>query len=44
MWQGIGEEIGVTFKVDASLRKLDNNHLTFHPSDTRRIVFTIRRE
>ena len=44
MWKDIGDDIGVTFKVDASLRPLSENHLRFHPSDTRRIFFTIRRE
>ncbi|KAF2656734.1 hypothetical protein K491DRAFT_596431 [Lophiostoma macrostomum CBS 122681] len=44
MWKEIGEDTGVSFRVDASLRPLSTSHLRFHSDDTKRIVFTIRRQ
>lgn len=44
MWKEIGDEIGVSFAVDARLELLSGDHFRFHTSDTRRILFTIRRE
>ncbi|KAF2705006.1 hypothetical protein K504DRAFT_460794 [Pleomassaria siparia CBS 279.74] len=44
MWRDIGDDIEVSFVVEAHLEELDPEHLTFHTSDTRRIYFVIRRE
>jgi 2-polyprenyl-3-methyl-5-hydroxy-6-metoxy-1,4-benzoquinol methylase len=43
MWKKIGDDIGVSFAVDARLEELDSGLRRFHTSDTRRIWFTIRR-
>ncbi|KAF1937345.1 hypothetical protein EJ02DRAFT_447533 [Clathrospora elynae] len=44
MWREIGDDLGVTFTVDAKLKMLVGDHFLFHPDDTRRIWFVIRRE
>jgi SAM-dependent methyltransferase len=44
MWKEIGDDLGITFTVEAKLKTLRDNHLYFHTDDTRRLWFTIRRE
>lgn len=44
MWKKIGDDLGVTFFVEATLHELSHDHFRFHTGDTRRIHFTIRRE
>ncbi|KAF2264389.1 hypothetical protein CC78DRAFT_616813 [Lojkania enalia] len=44
MWKDIGNDLGVSFVVDARLLELQQGHLRFHTSDTKRIWFVIRRE
>ncbi|KAF2681245.1 hypothetical protein K458DRAFT_392035 [Lentithecium fluviatile CBS 122367] len=44
MWKDIGEDLGVTFSVQATLHELDGDHFRFLAEDTRRIRFIIRRE
>ena len=43
MWNKIGNDLGVTFHVEATLHELSQDHFRFHNGDTRRIHFTIRR-
>lgn len=43
-WKTIGNDLGVSFSVDATLHELSKDHYRFHTEDTRRIHFTIRRE
>jgi SAM-dependent methyltransferase len=44
MWREIGDDLGVSFAVEASLEELDSDHFRFHTPETRRIHFVIRRE
>lgn len=44
MWCDIGDNLGVSFAVEARLEELDPDHFKFHTPDTRRIHFIIRRE
>ncbi|KAF1944043.1 hypothetical protein EJ02DRAFT_342145 [Clathrospora elynae] len=44
MWKEIGDDLGVSFTVDAKLKMLTSDYFLFHPDDTRRIWFVIRRE
>lgn len=45
LWKEIGEDMGVSFKVEADLRRLSRDHFGRETGDdTRRIFFTIRRE
>lgn len=42
MWEEIGDDLGITFTVNATLKKLGNDH--FMQDDTRRIWFSVRRQ
>jgi SAM-dependent methyltransferase len=42
LWKEIGDDLGVSFKVDARLEDLNRDH--FKGDDTKRIYFSIRRE
>ena len=42
MWKEIGDDLGVHFTVEASLRELGRGH--FEQNDTRRIWFSVRRQ
>lgn len=44
MWKKIGDDLGMSFSVDASLHELGTDHFRFHTNDTRRVHFFIRRE
>ena len=43
-WREVGDQLGVSFSVEANLVELDGDHFKFHTDDTRRIHFVIRRE
>ncbi|KAF2110467.1 hypothetical protein BDV96DRAFT_584037 [Lophiotrema nucula] len=43
-WKQIGNDLGVSFIVEAKLEPLAMEHFRFHTADTRRIWFVIRRE
>jgi SAM-dependent methyltransferase len=42
MWKEIGDDLGVSFTVEASLKELNNDH--FRGDDTKRIYFSVRRQ
>jgi 2-polyprenyl-3-methyl-5-hydroxy-6-metoxy-1,4-benzoquinol methylase len=42
LWKDVGDDLGVTFTVKATLKELSRDH--FEQGDTRRIWFSIRRE
>jgi SAM-dependent methyltransferase len=42
LWKEIGDDLGVTFTVSASLRNLNDNH--FERDDTKRIYFSVCRD
>ncbi|CAO2657113.1 Nn.00g032390.m01.CDS01 [Neocucurbitaria sp. VM-36] len=44
LWKEIGDDLGVTFSVEATLQMLDPAHLDWHTNGTRRLWFVIRRE
>lgn len=44
MWEEIGNNLGVTFSVRATLKELSDDHQRIHTSDTRRIWFVVVRE
>ncbi|KAJ4286838.1 hypothetical protein N0V90_013091 [Kalmusia sp. IMI 367209] len=44
LWQTVGDDLGVSFSVNATLHKLSRDHFRFHTDDTRRIHFVIRKE
>jgi hypothetical protein len=42
LWKDVGDDLGVTFTVKATLKELSRDH--FEQGDTRRIWFSIRKE
>ncbi|KAH7402868.1 hypothetical protein BKA66DRAFT_404384 [Pyrenochaeta sp. MPI-SDFR-AT-0127] len=44
MWKEVGDDLGVTFTVEATLKVLSSDHLDWHADGTRRIWFVVRRE
>jgi SAM-dependent methyltransferase len=44
MWREIGDDLGVSFTVEATLEDMDPEHFRSHTPETRRIHFVIRRE
>lgn len=44
MWEEIGDDLGIKFNVEASLKTLTDTHSQWHTNGTRRIWFVIRRK
>jgi SAM-dependent methyltransferase len=44
MWKEIGEDLGIDFTVDASLKPLQREHSDWHTNGTKRLWFVVRRK
>ncbi|KAF1838563.1 hypothetical protein BDW02DRAFT_390849 [Decorospora gaudefroyi] len=44
MWNDIGDDMGISFTVEAKLTPLSRDNMLFHSEDTKRLWFVVRRE